>query len=887
MKKKASLFSLLFLIMIGGALGQEQQVWHHFNETSGDPLDYSGKNNYGTDVNGVTHGATGISKSNGYWGTGDAYDFSYQNDYVRVGYTNNYIDQITTTAWINPDNFYSGVGHGSGSGNQIFHARGDHGGDSFGMGVGDGGDFYVYVDGGSNGGDACQTSTSTDPINTGEWSMVTLTWDGSTVTGYLNDGDVTISCSTSAQLTIDEKFHIGMHRDGNSDPFIGTIDEPKVYTQESLTSSEVTDLYERNTIQTNSAPSIDSFKVDPKDPSINDSLSYYGNFSDPDGNFERAELDVFKDGSQVVDNSTRWTTEAEWLDIVDFDLDEAYLNGTITAFDTAGASTSQTISRYVDETPPRIQIQDPSGDLNRKKGLDLNYTVKDAKLDSSSCQYSKDGGANFSISNCGNTTVDFNTVGQHNVTVWAKDTEGNWGTDTTQFTTDYENTFEAKDNATTNLLSNFTVFATNSSESITADVTDGDWQPYTSQLPTGELNITFNKPGYVPNSKTYKVDQATEINDVISLQPAGIFIDAFDEQTSNQISNFNVTVRNSSSSQSFSQVDKLNYNYSAWTSNGYPTGDLEIVVKSSDYTQRTYRTVLDENTRVSLDSYLLKSTEGIYTSVDVVDSSGSAVNNADIMVQRLFGSTYKTVLQTETGSAGGATLFLDPDTQYKIIVSKQGLTQAEETFSPANYQYEALRILLSEPSQLNLETGWDSINTRIKPLSQDVKPDEEINATIYDAESGLNSWQVTVYNQTGGIVHQTQQFSSSSGGTTIVDLNLSSSVTRITPVIDFTKNGNSYAYKKNYLVLQPINAGEYSLYYAIQRFEASTSEIVQNMVALLFIVATGLATGKRIGNKGGGVAVLTVTGAFTLIQFLNPALFLISLVAVAASLLLR
>ena len=93
----------------------------------------------------------------------------------------------------------------------------------------------------------------------------------------------------------------------------------------------------------------------------------------------------------------------------------------------------------IDTTPPNLSIIFPSNNTNTTNNkLDVYYTVFDANLDS--CWYSNDSYLTNSSLTCGqNITNIIWSVGQHNITIYANDSEGNEASYSVTFTINIPN----------------------------------------------------------------------------------------------------------------------------------------------------------------------------------------------------------------------------------------------------------------------------------------------------------------------------------------------------------------------------------------------------------------------------------------------------------------
>jgi len=240
------------------------------------------------------------------------------------------------------------------------------------------------------------------------------------------------------------------------------------------------------------------------------------------------------------------------------------------------------------------------------------------------------------------------------------------------------------------------------------------------------------------------------------------------------------------------------------------------------------------------------------------------------------------VSQSDTSTAGGASFFLDPDTQYRALVTAPEFVGFEGTFNPANFEFEPFQIILSDASQFNFTTRLQGVSQRLKPQEATLSPNTTLNYTVIDSENSISVFGLQVFNKTGAKILEKVETGSSTGGT--VTANLSLNDTKQVRVEGFfTSEGERFNYDRRYTVLQPFELGDTSLGFAVQKLEATTGDITQSFIAIIVVSATGIATGRQINRVGGGLLALTVLGGFALIGFVNPAVFTVSLIGVTAA----
>ena len=610
--------------------------------------------------------------------------------------------------------------------------------------------------------------------------------------------------------------------------------------------------------------------INKPDSSIKDSNTVEWNVSteerDSDPN-EALDLKIYKNGNlENTYSITEGDTKTGSL---------TYSDGTDQTFkaeavETDGKTDSETSTFDVDTTPPQISIDSPSGDLDRKKNLDLNYSIDEPHLDSSTCEYSKDGGARFSISNCENTTVTFNTVGQHNLTVYAEDTLGFQGSSTTEFTTDYENRISLEDSVSSAEIQDFEVTFSNGSATAGGSTSDGQFEILTSKLPRGSVEMTLEADGYKIRNESLSVDDSFELRNTYGMDRASFSLDAFSEIDQSDL-NFNFTASNGTTSFTKEDISSFEKEYRDFDSIGFPTGDVRITVQDveSQHYRRAFFADLTENSVISLDAYLLEKGQGILTNIEVRNPQNENLNNALVSIQRNINNSYRSVTQGRSASDGSASFYLSPDTSYKILVSHPQYNTFSGTFNPANYQYDALIVQLGEDNDLVESTTWDG-------LEYDLDPDQtKLNATgeysfnwsVVDPEAGITGFGVRVKNSSGSVLEQTSVTGSPSGGTASLVFNISnssfSSGDELLVEAYFVKDQSEFRYQRSYNVFDRVSPGIFSLKTLMGDFESGTSSTAQSFVALIVTLMVGTGLKSRFNRAGAGMVSLLVLGMFT------------------------
>lgn len=198
--------------------------YQHYYDFNGDIQDQSAYGNTGT-VNGITYNATG-----GIGGVGDtgAYEFDGNNDYLSL---NDVVMENTFSIsfWTEPKT----TNHND----RILSCDNPLNADDWTLYYNGGSNIRFYHDGANN------YVTSSIP-SANEWSLITLTYDGTTMTTYL-DGTSSGSSAIAWEDNCSNLKFGGLASAFGGNYYEGTMDEIKIYNY-SLSSTQVTELYDRN-----------------------------------------------------------------------------------------------------------------------------------------------------------------------------------------------------------------------------------------------------------------------------------------------------------------------------------------------------------------------------------------------------------------------------------------------------------------------------------------------------------------------------------------------------------------------------------------------------------------------------------------------------------------
>lgn len=175
------------------------------------------------DIDGTITGATWVSGT----GNGDSYlDFDGEDDIVEYGrvFPDSW-DELTVSVWT--DNIDS-----DGSNDYVVkHDSEGSAGSGFILRQSDTTEFEWRLD----------NTVTADVSEDSGWRMLTLTFDGTEITAYLDKSDVGSTTTDMPTWEDGDEFNVGASSPG-SNHYEGGIDDPKIWDR-ALSSSEISDLY--------------------------------------------------------------------------------------------------------------------------------------------------------------------------------------------------------------------------------------------------------------------------------------------------------------------------------------------------------------------------------------------------------------------------------------------------------------------------------------------------------------------------------------------------------------------------------------------------------------------------------------------------------------------
>jgi len=201
--------------------------------------------------------------------------------------------------------------------------------------------------------------------------------------------------------------------------------------------------------------------------------------------------------------------------------------------------------------------------------------------------------------------------------------------------------------------------------------------------------------------------------------------------------------------------------------------------QGTTYPQRIYNPTLTSYTNTTTNKilYLLSSTDGIYTTFQVLDSSNRPLNGVDATVVRTIDEESVTVGTGTTDSAGSVTFWVNPDFSHTFTFTKSGYGSVIYSIIPTQSSYTIN--LGTNSSQYLSESDLDGLKWYIFPSIGIIENSSERNFgfNITSSNSNLQMCRIDILNQNKSITLSTNQENAiSSNSSCFVQTNYSSSL---------------------------------------------------------------------------------------------------------------
>jgi pectate lyase len=264
----------------------------------------------------------------------------------------------------------------------------------------------------------------------------------------------------------------------------------------------------------------------------------------------------------------------------------------------------------------------------------------------------------------------------------------------------------------------------------------------------------------------------------------GLHINVYNVDTGLNITNWNVTISNSDGSEVYSETN-CNNTFTV-DINDCPTGTISVIINAQNYSTAVYYMTIIEGVWYTLNAYLSVDYALYYIRIveTITTSSASwdqAVEDAYVEIKRYLNSTgtYTTISTLYTDANGYINLYLTPNINYKVYISKNGYYNTTSDYIPVppnefgQTMEKIFRIIKinvsSEPTIENLLESvviikYNSTTFKIHYLNLNSNTDM-VNFSIYDGDTKIYSdtetspsndvtiyFDYTLYNYTNDIL---------------------------------------------------------------------------------------------------------------------------------------
>ena len=389
---------------------------------------------------------------------------------------------------------------------------------------------------------------------------------------------------------------------------------------------------------------------------------------------------------------------------------------------------------------------------------------------------------------------------------------------------------------------------------------------------TQNATHTYLIPGKYNVTLSITTNETTTSNHTKEITVSGIRILVFDEETTNELTEWDITITNSTSSITETNISLFTQNETT----DFPLGDLQIFISKSGYVTRTFYGTFDSANFLLLNAYLIESGKGVFLTINVKDiETQTNQQGALISAQRNIGGNYITVQQGQTDSAGNyPSFYLSPFVTYKITVTQDECNPFETMITPSETTYTIL--ITCDPEREPYIGIFSDFFYRITPMTPTITQTTKINYTYTDPRGGMNWVHCNLINSTGDIISTSNVTGSASGVVTneyVFDNDTCNPNNKITLECQWFRNGQIQTTSR---VFYPgCGGGIFSTKAILETAGYHDVNIA------IFILMIGSLVGMGVNFKygfGGGWITMIIT-AFPLVYLgINPVLYTIAVV---------
>jgi hypothetical protein len=232
----------------------------------------------------------------------------------------------------------------------------------------------------------------------------------------------------------------------------------------------------------------------------------------------------------------------------------------------------------------------------------------------------------------------------------------------------------------------------------------------------------------------------------------------------------------------YSSINSFNLINNTWgyvlPSASIGTGLKRILSTCTNGTERLFLTGLAGN--FSIDEYTLNTLEGVYYIFTIKDSYGTGIQNAKVSMLRYSSlkQSFNVIEQCLSDFNGGCTFFLEPYTNYKILLEASGYTTQYIDYTPSSVTSVTITLDTSGQSFSlpNYNYLFNDLTTSLSPTSSLMHNSTDIVFTVASNNSTLEYYGMTIWRTINGT--RTQVYTNNistqpSGGSVLYNVNQS------------------------------------------------------------------------------------------------------------------
>jgi hypothetical protein len=423
-------------------------------------------------------------------------------------------------------------------------------------------------------------------------------------------------------------------------------------------------------------------------------------------------------------------------------------------------------------------------------------------------------------------------------------------------------------NHTVSFPSNCT-FGNSKIELVTLSVASAQWHIVGCRDNTGQLfnfSIWTGGGGYPNAQNIYE----NGVNWYVDYIYGGYNFSTYDEEDGSSLV-FNMTISNSTNISTYTGISTLSAFYQ-----NLPTGSVEMTFYNYSGSGYVSRTMVDNIQNVTgtheIKAYILKAASASLINFIVVNNLGSSIQGATVTVEKQISGTWTVMTSKTTDSTGNAGIYLNPTTQYRIIVTASGYNSMTNILTPTNPPYQ---FSMSSGGVGTYQTDWSWITYMIEPYrGLYANTTEPITLTINDERSDLALFGMNVTAPNGTVVYSHQEIASTSGGQIFGSINLTGATAfqQVQVKIWFQRIGyDLQTYTKTYVVFNPPGSA-YTLKWSMDQLGAQLDPFEKAFVSIIitFVIMIALAMAlPSLSKEGIAYVGLGVLAIFTYLTWFN------------------